>query len=57
VYTVINRKELADVTRILHASHPHVFYTVEEARLASEGVFHRLPSRSPSRHLGLRGKG
>jgi uncharacterized protein YebE (UPF0316 family) len=41
IYTVIKRKELVNVTHLLHASHPHVFYTVEEARLASEGIFHR----------------
>jgi uncharacterized protein YebE (UPF0316 family) len=57
IYTVINRKELDDVAQRLLASHPHVFYTVEETRLASEGVFHRVPPRFPMQYLGLRGKG
>jgi uncharacterized protein YebE (UPF0316 family) len=57
VYTVINRKELGEVVQLLKASHPRVFYTVEEARLASEGVFHQLQPRSPFQYLGLRGKG
>jgi uncharacterized protein YebE (UPF0316 family) len=57
IYTVINRKELKDVIRRLQDSHPRVFYTVEEARLASEGVFHRSPAHNPLQYLGLRGKG
>lgn len=57
VYTVINRKELNDVVSRLHSSHPHLFYTVEEARLTSEGVFHQTPPRKPMLFIGLRGKG
>jgi uncharacterized protein YebE (UPF0316 family) len=57
LYTVINRKELAGIIGLLHASHPHIFYTVEEARLASQGVFHRLEPYHPFQYLGLRGKG
>ena len=57
VYTVIDRKELSAVVRLLQASHPHVFYTVEEARLTNEGVFHHPQPRHPFQYLGLRGKG
>lgn len=57
IYTVINRKELDGVIRLIHANHPHAFYTVEETRMASEGVFHRTPPRHPLADLGLRGKG
>jgi uncharacterized protein YebE (UPF0316 family) len=56
IYTVINRKELDAVVQRLLASHPHVFYTVEEARLASAGVFHRQQSPELLYHLGLKGK-
>jgi uncharacterized protein YebE (UPF0316 family) len=56
IYTVINRKELSDISRLLQANHPHVFYTVEEARLASEGVFHRRQPTQLRRYLGLKGK-
>jgi uncharacterized protein YebE (UPF0316 family) len=56
IYTVINRKELEDVIRRLQTGHPHVFYTVEEARLASAGVFHRNQSMQLLQHLGLKGK-
>ena len=55
VYTVINRKELNDVVRIFHDNHPHIFFTVEEARMASEGVFHQQ-SLLKFQHLGLKGK-
>jgi uncharacterized protein YebE (UPF0316 family) len=57
IYTVINRKELGDVVARMHASHPHIFYTAEEARLTSEGVFHNLQPRNPAQYLGLKGKG
>jgi uncharacterized protein YebE (UPF0316 family) len=56
LYTVINRNELGDITRLLLADHPHVFYTVEEARTASEGVFHHRRSSQLLRALGLKGK-
>ncbi len=55
IYTVINRKELNDVVQLFHASHPHIFFTVEEARMASEGVFHQQ-SLLPLKFLGLKGK-
>lgn len=56
IYTVINRKELRDISRLLQTSHPHVFYTVEEVRSASEGVFHRQHPTQLRRLLGLKGK-
>jgi len=56
IFTVIKRKELVDVAHLLQASHPHVFYTVEEARLASEGVFHLQQSTQLLHHLGRKGK-
>jgi uncharacterized protein YebE (UPF0316 family) len=57
IYTVINRKELNDVVGLLHDYHPHVFYTVEEARQTSEGVFHHMQPPNPIQYLGLKGKG
>ena len=55
--TVINRKELDDIVRRLSANHPNIFYTVEEARAANQGVFHRLQSMQLLHSLGLKGKG
>jgi uncharacterized protein YebE (UPF0316 family) len=57
VYSVINRKELDDVVKIIQTDQPNVFYTVEEARLASAGVFHPPEPRHLFQYLGLRGKG
>jgi uncharacterized protein YebE (UPF0316 family) len=56
IYTVIKRKELADVARLLRSIHPHLFFTVEETRTASEGVFHHSPSTQLFHQFSLRGK-
>jgi uncharacterized protein YebE (UPF0316 family) len=56
LYTVINRRELYDVANLLRTIRPHVFYTVEEARTTSEGIFHRQQSTQILHHFGLRGK-
>ena len=56
IYTVINRKELGDISRLLQTNHPHVFYTVEEVRTASEGVFHHQHPTQLRRYQGLKGK-
>jgi uncharacterized protein YebE (UPF0316 family) len=56
IYTVIKRKELGDIARLLQANHPHVFYTVEEARAASEGIFHPRRSKQLLQAIGLKGK-
>jgi uncharacterized protein YebE (UPF0316 family) len=57
IYSVINRKELMDIVELLHDRNPHIFYTVEETRLTSEGVFHQTQHFNPFQYLGLRGKG
>lgn len=56
IFTVINRKELGDVVQVLKSSQPHIFYTVEEARSASEGVFRIQQPVHLLHHLGLKGK-
>jgi uncharacterized protein YebE (UPF0316 family) len=56
IYTVIKRKELNDVIHRIKANHPRAFYTIEEVRLASEGVFHPPKTFSPFQYLGLKGK-
>jgi uncharacterized protein YebE (UPF0316 family) len=56
IYTVVNRKELGDVLKLIQETHPHAFYTVEEVRQVSEGVFHRPQPHSPFRYIGLKGK-
>ncbi len=41
VYTIVMRRDLANVADIIHQSHPHAFFTVEELRSAQEGIFPR----------------
>jgi uncharacterized protein YebE (UPF0316 family) len=39
LYTVIKRRDLEEVARIIHAKNPKAFFSVEEVRLAESGVF------------------
>jgi uncharacterized protein YebE (UPF0316 family) len=43
VYTVVKRKHIQQVMRIIHEVHPKVFITVEDIRSTEEGIF---PARS-----------
>lgn len=53
IYTVIRRKDLAQVNALIHQTHPHAFLTVEEVRSVSEGIF--PPSRQTrSEFISLR---
>jgi uncharacterized protein YebE (UPF0316 family) len=50
LFTIIHRRELAQVIQIIHIVNPKIFYSVEEVRASSEGVFH------PNRRQQLMGK-
>jgi len=39
LYTVIKRKDLDKVAEIIHAITPNAFFSVEEVRLAEQGIF------------------
>jgi len=39
VYTVIRRKDLPQVSALIHQTHPRTFLTVEEVRSVAEGIF------------------
>ena len=39
IYTVIKRKDLPDVARLIKDFDPKAFFSIEEARMANEGVF------------------
>lgn len=39
VYTIVNRRDLADVTGIINRIHPRAFLSVEEVRSSQEGIF------------------
>lgn len=44
IFTVIKRKDIDDVVGMINHFNPKAFYSIEEVRAASEGVF---PSRKP----------
>ena len=46
VFSIIRRKELAHFIDTIHQFNPNAFYTVEEVKSASEGIFRRINSRS-----------
>ncbi len=39
IYTVIRRKDLAQVSALIRQTHPRAFLTVEELRSVAEGIF------------------
>jgi uncharacterized protein YebE (UPF0316 family) len=39
IFTIIQRRDLATVSELIKAHHPKTFFSVEEVRSASEGVF------------------
>lgn len=46
VYTIIQRKDLNRVVSIIKGLNPKAFFSVEEIRLANEGIFPRHPTTS-----------
>lgn len=46
IFTIIKRKDLKCVEEIIRSVNPHIFYSVEETRHTSEGVF--PPSKTTS---------
>jgi len=41
IYTIVKRKDLTMVAKIIQQAHPNAFYTVEELRSSEHGVFPR----------------
>lgn len=39
IYTIVKRRDLPEVTGIIHQSHPHAFLSIEDVRSTEEGVF------------------
>jgi uncharacterized protein YebE (UPF0316 family) len=48
IFSVIKRKELANVVARIERFHPKAFYSVDELQSAAEGVFPEAPRRVPS---------
>ncbi len=56
VYTIVMRRELSDVVRIIEKTHPKVFFTVEELRSVQQGVFPVRPSHMQGELFGKKMK-
>jgi len=56
VYTVVMRKELAQIIGIIEETSPKVFYTVEELRSVREGIFPVRPQRLQDNLFGRKKK-
>ncbi|MFM9050736.1 MAG: DUF2179 domain-containing protein [Bacteroidota bacterium] len=39
IFTIIKRKDIAKARELIHAIHPQAFYSIEDVRLANQGVF------------------
>jgi Uncharacterized protein conserved in bacteria len=46
IFSIIRRKELLNFINTIHQFNPNAFYTVEDVKSASEGIFRRTDSRS-----------
>ena len=53
VFSVVNRSDLDEVLAIIRSFNPNAFYSVEDVRFASEGVFPARGSAFRSQFLGL----
>ena len=47
IYTIVMRKNLPEVAKIIQDVYPNAFFTVEELRSAAHGVFPRLITTNP----------
>jgi uncharacterized protein YebE (UPF0316 family) len=39
IFTIVKRKDIARVRRIIREVNPHAFYSIEDIRIANQGVF------------------
>lgn len=54
VFSIIRRKEIQTFVDTLHQYHPNAFYTIEEVKSSSEGVFKRLKPKSAMQGFAAR---
>lgn len=47
IFTVIHRRELPHVAKLIRSVHPQAFYSVEEVQESQEGIFNLPPRRLP----------
>jgi len=53
ILTIIKRKDIAHVTSVINQFNPNAFYTIEEIKAVSRGVFKPRESRSMLTAIGL----
>jgi uncharacterized protein YebE (UPF0316 family) len=39
IYTIVSRKDMPDVVKIIHTKYPRAFFTIEELRSLEQGIF------------------
>jgi len=54
IFSIIRRKEIQSFVSTLHQYHPNAFYTIEEVKSSSEGVFQRLKPKSAMQGFAAR---
>ncbi|MCJ7432013.1 MAG: DUF2179 domain-containing protein, partial [Anaerolineales bacterium] len=47
IYTIVMRKNLPEIARLIEQSYPSAFFTVEELRSVERGVFPKSSSYNP----------
>jgi uncharacterized protein YebE (UPF0316 family) len=52
ILSLVNRTDLPRITRYLHETKPHAFFSIEDVRYANEGVFR---PKNPRSFMGLMG--
>jgi len=56
IYTVVSRKHLPDVIKIIHTAYPGAFFTVEELRSLEQGIFPVRPLPRQETFFGRKSK-
>lgn len=53
IYTVVNRSDIQDVLGIIRRFNPRAFYSIEDVRSATEGIFPLRKTLSKKRYMSL----
>jgi uncharacterized protein YebE (UPF0316 family) len=56
VYTIVKRRNLAEVLAVIHQTHPHAFLSIEDLRSTQEGFFPRSTRLNDRGLWGLKSK-
>lgn len=53
IYSIVKRRNLAEVLAVIHQTHPHAFLSIEDLRSTQEGIF---PHKTRPENRGLFGR-